>query len=66
LQVDLSAGTAGGEVIADAASGKSGNDESARCGEWGPKNPSNSLLQVDHSISIELELKGTIQAQVPQ
>lgn len=136
LQVDPSTGTAGGEVIADATSGKSGNDgrdrkmhkdvlESARFGEvtfrpdsitgklemqgdstvqvhgilllhgsgheltvpaqvslsgdhwsgsakfsipfieWGLKNPSNWLLKVDHLVSIELELKGTIQAHSP-
>src|SRR2546429_8713575 len=34
--------------------------------EWGLKNPSTWLLKVDHSVSIELELKGTIQAQVAQ
>jgi len=33
--------------------------------EWGLKNPSNLLLKVDHSVSIELELKGTIQAPGP-
>jgi polyisoprenoid-binding protein YceI len=31
--------------------------------EWGLKNPSNWLLKVEHSVSVELELKGTIQAQ---
>ena len=31
--------------------------------EWGLKNPSNWLLKVDHSVSIDVELKGTIQAQ---
>lgn len=136
LQVDPSTGRAGGEVIADATSGKSGNDgrdrkmhtevlESARFGEvifrpdsitgklemqgdstvqvhgifllhgseheltlpaqvslsgdhwsgtakfsipfieWGLKNPSTWLLKVDHSVSIELELKGTMQARAP-
>lgn len=136
LQVDPSTGRAGGEVIADATSGKSGNDgrdrkmhkdvlESARFGEvtfrpgsitgklemqgdstvqlhgifllhgsehevtvpaqvtlsgdhwsgsakfsipfieWGLRNPSNWLLKVDHSVSIELELKGTIQPPAP-
>lgn len=29
--------------------------------EWGLKNPSTWLLKVDHSVSIELELKGTMQ-----
>lgn len=29
--------------------------------EWGLKNPSTWLLKVDHSVSIELELKGTVQ-----
>lgn len=136
LQLDPSTGTAGGAVIADATTGKSGNDgrdrkmhkdvlESTRFGEvifrpdsiagklemqgdsavqvhgifllhgseheltvpaqvnlsgdhwsgsakfsipfieWGLKNPSNLLLKVDHSVSIELELKGTIQAPGP-
>jgi hypothetical protein len=32
--------------------------------EWGLK-PSNLLLKVEHSVSIELELKGTIQAPGP-
>ena len=31
--------------------------------EWGLKNPSTWLLKVDHSVDIELELKGTIQTQ---
>lgn len=31
--------------------------------EWGLKNPSSWLLKVDHSVSVELELKGTIQGQ---
>lgn len=31
--------------------------------EWGLKNPSTWLLKVEHSVNIELELKGTIQAQ---
>jgi len=137
LQFDPSKGTASGEVVVDASSGRSGNDgrdrkmhkdvlESARFGEiifrpdritgklelqgdsalqvhgtfllhgngheltvpaeanlsgdhwsasakfsipfieWGLKNPSTWLLKVDHSVSIELELKGTIQAQVAQ
>ncbi len=135
LQFDPATGSARGEVVVDASSGRSGNDgrdrkmhkdvlESARFGEiifrpdritgklempgdsalqvhgifllhgneheltvpaeanlsldhwsasakfsipfveWGLKNPSNWLLKVDHSVSIELELKGTIQAQV--
>ena len=29
--------------------------------EWGLKNPSTWLLKVEHSVTIELELKGTIQ-----
>lgn len=135
LQLDPSKGTASGEVVVDATSGRSGNDgrdrkmhkdvlESARFSEiifrpdrftgklemqgdsalqvhgvfllhgngheltvpaqanlsgdhwsasakfsipfieWGLKNPSTWLLKVDHSVSIELELKGTIQAPV--
>lgn len=135
LQFDPAKGTASGEVVVDASTGRSGNDgrdrkmhkevlESARFGEiifrpdritgklemqgdsalqvhgifllhgngheltvpaqanlsgdhwsasakfsipfieWGLKNPSTWLLKVDHSVSIELELKGTIQAQV--
>ena len=31
--------------------------------EWGLKNPSTWLLKVDHSVNVELELKGTVQAQ---
>ena len=34
--------------------------------EWGLKNPSSWLLKVDRSVSIELELKGTIQSQEAQ
>ena len=34
--------------------------------EWGLKNPSSWLLKVDHSVSIELELKGTIQGHPAQ
>jgi hypothetical protein len=34
--------------------------------EWGLKNPSTWLLKVDHSVSIELELKGTVQGQAAQ
>jgi polyisoprenoid-binding protein YceI len=34
--------------------------------EWGLKNPSTWLLKVEHSVTIELELKGTIQAQPAQ
>lgn len=30
--------------------------------DWGLKNPSNWLLKVDHTVEIELELKGTLQA----
>lgn len=29
--------------------------------DWGLKNPSNWLLKVDHTVEIELELKGTLQ-----
>lgn len=31
--------------------------------EWGLKNPGNWLLKVEHSVNVELELKGTIQTQ---
>lgn len=31
--------------------------------EWGLKNPSTWLLKVDHSVNVELELKGTLQTQ---
>ena len=34
--------------------------------EWGLKNPSTWLLKVDHSVSVELELKGTVQTQSVQ
>ncbi|HVH72324.1 MAG TPA: YceI family protein [Candidatus Dormibacteraeota bacterium] len=34
--------------------------------DWGLKNPSNWLLKVEHSVHIELELKGTIEAQPGQ
>jgi polyisoprenoid-binding protein YceI len=34
--------------------------------EWGLKNPSTWLLKVEHSVSIELELKGTMQPPVAQ
>jgi len=34
--------------------------------EWGLKNPSTWLLKVDHSISTDLELKGTVQTQAAQ
>ena len=34
--------------------------------EWGLKNPGNWLLKVEHSVNIELELKGAIQAQAAQ
>jgi polyisoprenoid-binding protein YceI len=134
FQFDPATGKASGEIVADATSGKSGNDgrdrkmdkevlESGRFGEivfrpdsitgklesqgestvqihgilvlhgseheltvpvqanlsgnhwagsarfsipfieWGLKNPSTWLLKVEHSVSIELELKGTMQAQ---
>jgi len=31
--------------------------------EWGLKNPSTWLLKVDHSVNVELELKGSVQRQ---
>ena len=34
--------------------------------EWGLKNPGNWLLKVEHSVNIDLELKGAIQAQAAQ
>ncbi|HEV2197411.1 MAG TPA: YceI family protein [Candidatus Acidoferrum sp.] len=34
--------------------------------EWGLKNPSTWLLKVDHSVSTDLELKGTVQTQAAQ
>ncbi len=34
--------------------------------EWGLKNPSTWLLKVEHSVTIELDLKGAIQAQGAQ
>ena len=34
--------------------------------DWGLKNPSTWLLKVDHSVSVELELKGTVQTQAVQ
>ncbi len=34
--------------------------------EWGLKNPSTWLLKVEHSVSIELDLKGTVPAQAAQ
>jgi polyisoprenoid-binding protein YceI len=137
LQIDPATGKASGEIIADATSGKSGNDgrdrkmhkdvlESGRFGQiifrpnsisgkldtrgestiqmhgilvlhgsehelsvpvqaniagdhwtgsakfsvpfidWGLKNPSTWLLKVDHSVRIDLELKGTVQAPPAQ
>lgn len=137
LRADPATGKASGEIIADATSGKSGNDgrdkkmhkdvlESGKFGEivfrpdgitgnlhtqgdttlqlhglfllhgsehelnvpvqanvtgghwtasakfsvpfidWGLKNPSTWLLKVDHAVSIELELKGTVQATTAQ
>jgi polyisoprenoid-binding protein YceI len=137
MQVDLATGKASGEIVADATSGKSGNDgrdrkmhkdvlESGRFSEvifrpdsiigkldtqgestvqmhgvlvlhgseheltvpvqaniagdhwtgsakfsvpfidWGLKNPSTWLLKVDHSVMIDLELKGTVQAPPAQ
>ncbi len=137
LTIDPATGKAGGEIVADAASGKSGNDgrdkkmhkevlESGRFSEvifrpdsitgkldtqgestvqmhgilvlhgseheltvpvqaniaadhwtgsgkfsvpfidWGLKNPSTWLLKVEHSVMIDLELKGTVQALAAQ
>lgn len=137
LQIDPATGKASGEIVADAASGKSGNDsrdrkmhkdvlESGRFTEiifrpdnitgkldaqgestlqmhglfrlhgseheltvpvkanvagnhwtgsakfsvpfidWGLKNPSNWLLKVEHSVTIDLELKGGVQAPAAQ
>jgi len=137
MQLDPATGKASGEIVADAASGKSGNDgrdrkmhkevlESGRFTEiifrpdritgkldtqgestvqmhgilvlhgseheltvpvqgnvagdhwtgsakfsvpfieWGLKNPSTWLLKVEHSVMIDLELKGTVQAQAAQ
>lgn len=137
LQVDPATGKASGEIIVDAASGKSGNDgrdkrmnnevlESGRFGEitfrpdgisgkletqgnstvqihgtfalhgseheltvpaqanfsgdhwtgsakfgvpfidWGLKNPSIWPIKVEHSVNVELELKGTVQTQAAQ
>lgn len=137
VQIDPATGKASGEIVVDAASGKSGNDgrdkkmhnevlESGRFGEivfrpdsitgklgtqgdstiqihgtfllhgseheltvpaqtnfsgdhwtgsakfsvpfieWGLKNPGNWLLKVDHSVNVELELKGTVQTQTAQ
>ena len=34
--------------------------------EWGLKDPSTWLLKADHSVSVELELKGTVQTQTAQ
>ncbi|HKW65288.1 MAG TPA: YceI family protein [Candidatus Acidoferrum sp.] len=34
--------------------------------DWGLKNPSTWLLKVDHSVSIELELKGPVQGEKAQ
>lgn len=34
--------------------------------EWGLKNPGTWLLKVEHSVNVELELKGTIQPQSTQ
>ena len=76
LQVDPATGKASGEIVVDATSGKSDNDgrdkkmhkdvlESAKFGvpfiEWGLKNPSTWLLKVEHSVSVELELKGAME-----
>lgn len=34
--------------------------------EWGLKNPGNWLLKVEHSVDVELELKGSAQTRAPQ
>lgn len=34
--------------------------------DWGMKNPSTWLLKVDHSVNVELELKGTVQTKAVQ
>jgi polyisoprenoid-binding protein YceI len=34
--------------------------------DWGLKNPSNWLLRVEHAVTVELELKGTLQNPTPQ
>ena len=34
--------------------------------DWGLKNPSNWLLKVEHAVTVELELKGTLQNPAPQ
>lgn len=34
--------------------------------EWGLKNPGNWLLRVEHSVNVDLELKGTVQSQAAQ
>lgn len=34
--------------------------------EWGLKDPSTWLLKADHSVSLELELKGTVQSEKAQ
>lgn len=34
--------------------------------DWGLKNPGNWLLHVEHSVTIDLELKGTLKAQTVQ
>jgi polyisoprenoid-binding protein YceI len=34
--------------------------------EWGLKNPSNWLLKVEHAVTVELELKGTLHNPTPQ
>lgn len=34
--------------------------------EWGLKDPSTWLLKADHSVSVELELKGTVKTQTAQ
>lgn len=137
LKIDTAKGKASGEIVVDAASGKSGNDgrdkkmhtevlESGKFGEitfrpdsingklemqgdstvqihgifvlhgseheltvpahanisgdhwtgsakfsvpfieWGLKNPGTWLLKVEHSVNVELELKGSVQTQAAQ
>jgi len=34
--------------------------------EWGMKNPSTWILKVEHAVSVELELEGTVQNPTPQ
>jgi polyisoprenoid-binding protein YceI len=34
--------------------------------DWGLKNPSNFFLKVNHSVQVELELKGRLESSAPQ